>query len=428
LKGAGGYIKMKVLVLNTNERIGGAAIAANRLMKALNKSGIEAKTLVLNKQTDDDNVVSVQSSFIKRQLARWFFLWERVYIFVYNRFSKNNLFKVSIANTGFDIAKHPLVREADIIHLHWVNQGFLSLKSIYNLIQSGKLIVWTMHDLWAATGICHHPRSCEKNKDICFNCDKLNGNISKDLAYRTFEKKKTLDLHLIHYVGCSRWIAEQAGKSRLLQSASICSIPNPIDTRIFTPQNKDKIRKKLQLPVDKRLLLFSAANFSDKNKGGQYFVEACKMFYDSYPEFVQSIEIVLMGKGNETVFSALKMPIHTLHYISDDSVLADVYAAVDAFVTPSLEENLPNTIMESMACGVPCIGFNTGGIPEMIDHKINGYVTRYASVEDLTKGIYWTLFESDCNQLSINARQKALNCYSEEVVAKQYIKLFLKIK
>ena len=116
---------MKVVLINTSERIGGAAIAANRLMKALIDNGIEAKTLVLNRQTDDDNVISIQSSFVKRKLTQLNFLWERWVIFFNNRFSRKNLFKVSIANTGFDVSKHPLVKEADIIHLHWIYQGLL---------------------------------------------------------------------------------------------------------------------------------------------------------------------------------------------------------------------------------------------------------------------------------------------------------------
>ena len=415
---------MKVILLNTSERTGGAAIAANRLMKALINNGIEAETLVLNKQTDDENVISIQSSFIKRQLARLKFLWERWIIFVLNRFNRKNLFKVSIANTGFDISKHPKVKDADIIHIHWINQGFLSLMSLNKLIRLNKPIVWTMHDLWAAAGICHYPGSCEKYKVKCCDCPMLVRGKSNDWACKIFNKKKALSLNQMHYVGCSRWIAEKAKSSNLLKNAHILSIPNPIDTNIFIPKDKNKTREKLQLPVDKRLLLFSAAKISDTRKGGIYFIEACRRMGEKYPELAQAVEIVWMGKGDEAFFSAIKMTTHTLHYLSNEFELVDVYSSVDAFVIPSLEDNLPNTIMESMACGTPCVGFNTGGIPEMIDHQKNGYVAEYKSAEDLAKGIYWTLFEADYEQLSQNARQKTVDYYSEKVVAEQYIHLY----
>ena len=413
---------MKVAILNTNELSGGAAIAANRLMKVLIHNGIEAKELVLNKQTNDENVVSVQSSFFKRQLALLNFLWERWIIFVNNHFSRKNLFQVSIANMGFDVSEHSLVKDADIIHIHWINQGYLSLSSIRKIIKSGKPIVWTMHDLWAASGICHYPGKCEKYKVWCFNCPMLIRKKNNDLAYKIFSKKKTLNLDKINYVGCSRWISEQAKNSDLLKNANIVSIPNPIDTEIFYPKDKSAARKKLQLPVDKSLLLFSAAKISDTRKGGVFFIEACKLINERHPEISQAIEIVLLGKGDESSFSEIKTVIHTLHYITDDSELADAYSAVDVFVIPSLEDNLPNTIMESMACGTPCVGFDVGGIPEMIDHKQNGYVADYKNSEDLAKGILWCL--ENHGMLTKEARKKAEDCYSEKVVVEQYINLY----
>lgn len=413
---------MKVVVINTSEHTGGAAIAANRLMKALIDNGVEAKTLVLSKQTDDKNVISIQSSFIKRRITQLNFLWERWIIFMHNRFSRKNLFKVSIANTGFQVSRHPLVKEADIVHIQWINQGFLSLENIKDLMKSGKPIIWTMHDLWAATGICHYPGNCEEYKLKCCNCPLLVRGKSDDLANKIFNKKKTLNLHKIHYVGCSLWISGKAKDSNLLKNATIVSIPNPIDTNTFYPKEKNAVRKRLQLPVDKRLLLFSAAKITDPRKGGIYFIDTCKLISEKYPEIAQSIDIVLLGKGDDLFFSEAQMTTHTLRYISDDSELADVYSAVDIFVIPSLEDNLPNTIMESMACGTPCVGFNVGGIPEMIDHQQNGYIATYKDSKDLAEGILWCM--ENYRILTIETRKKAEKCYSKEVVVKQYINLY----
>ena len=417
---------MKIVLLNTSERTGGAAVAANRLMHALNKAGHEAKMLVRDKQTTDENVVSINTSFVQKKINFTRFAWERLVIFARNRFDKKNLFAVSIANTGVDISKHPLVKDADIIHTHWINQGFLSLKNIKQLIDTGKPIVWTMHDMWAMTGICHYSGNCEKYKTACCNCPILVENKSNDLSFVIFGKKEKINLGQIHYVGCSQWIAEKAKSGFLLKNANILSIPNPINTEIFYPKDKNTTRQKLQLPLDKHLLLFSAAKISDNRKGGTYFIDACKLICEKYPELAQTIEIVWMGNKNETFFLEMNLISHSLHYISSESEAADVYSAVDVYVIPSLEDNLPNTIMEALACGTPCVGFNIGGIPEMIDHKKNGYVAEYKSVEDLANGIYEMLFEADYKQLSLNARQKAIDCYSEEVTVKQYVELYNK--
>ena len=154
---------MRVLIINTSERTGGAAIAASRLMEALKNSGIKAKMLVRDKQTDQVTVVALKKSW--RQI--WQFVWERIVIWIANRFKKHNLFAVDIANTGTDITSLPEFRQADVIHLHWVNQGLLSLKDLRKIFLSGKPVVWTMHDMWPVTGICHHAGDCTHYQAQC---------------------------------------------------------------------------------------------------------------------------------------------------------------------------------------------------------------------------------------------------------------------
>lgn len=150
-------LPMRVLIINTSERIGGAAIAASRLMESLKNNGIKAKMLVRDKQTDQISVVRLKSNW----LQVWKFMWERIVIWSANRFRRYHLFDVDIANTGTDITSLPEFRQADVIHLHWVNQGMLSLKDIRKILTSGKPVVWTMHDMWPCTGICHYARECK---------------------------------------------------------------------------------------------------------------------------------------------------------------------------------------------------------------------------------------------------------------------------
>ena len=161
---------MKILLVNTSERTGGAAVACSRLMNALQKQGIDAKMLVRDKQSDNPQVSGLG---LGRWSQLWKFVWERIVIWKANHFKKNNLFSVDIANTGTDITTFPEFKEADIIHLHWINQGMLSLKNLERIFESGKPVVWTMHDLWPATGICHHPRECDHYHTHCHNCPLL---------------------------------------------------------------------------------------------------------------------------------------------------------------------------------------------------------------------------------------------------------------
>ena len=181
------------------------------------------------------------------------------------------------------------------------------------------------------------------------------------------------------------------------------------------------------LPLNRKLILFGSVKTTDKRKGIDYFIDSCHILAQKHPHLTNEWEIVVYGNGSGELTKYLPFNVHPLNYISSTSELIDIYNAVDIFATPSLEENLPNTIMEAMACATPCIGFETGGIPEMIDHKENGYVAEYKSAEDFANGIYWILNESNFEQLSENARNKVVNSYSEKTVAAEYLNLYKEI-
>ena len=415
---------MKVLLVNTSEKTGGAAIACRRLMEALNANGVEATMLVRDKQTDNPNVISINSSRWKKLLNKWRFMWERFIIFLHNGYSKQNLFRISIANTGTDISRHPLVKEADIIHLHWVNQGFLSIKDIEKLSLIGKPIVWTMHDMWPCTGICHHSRECNAYFEQCHHCFYFKHNTKeKDLSYQIFLQKKDLSIKTnIHYVTCSLWLKKRAEKSLLFTNHTCINIPNPININVYQQLDKNTARKKLSLPIDKKLILFGSAKITDERKGIAYMIKACNMLHSTTD--AKDVTLVVFGAQSEVIKDAVPFRVYPLNYLSNTEEIINLYNAVDVFVTPSLDENLPNTIMEAMACGTPCVGFNTGGIPEMIDHKINGYVAKYMDTEDLANGIHWVLEDTDYTMLSQNARKKVEKNYSESVIANLYKGLY----
>lgn len=416
---------MKILIVNTSERMGGAAVAASRLKAALKRNGLKVRMLVRDKQTQTADVVALRRSW----LLVWRFVGERLRIWAANCFHKNNLFAVDVANMGTDITSYPEFEEADVVHLHWVNQGFLSLKDLRKIFRSGKPVVWTMHDMWPCTGICHHARECTSYQKQCGHCMYLyRGGWKKDLSYRVFARKLSLYKHApLSFVACSRWLEGQARKSALLEGKEVLSIPNPINTKLFKSGDKKEARLKIGLPLDRRLLLFGSVKITDKRKGIDYLVAACEMLCSQFPELKSQLGVVVFGNHSRQLQELLPFEVFPLDYVSHEKEIVTIYNAVDMYVTPSLEENLPNTIMEAMACGVPCVGYNVGGIPEMIDHLHNGYVAEYKSVEDFARGIYWILSESTYELLCEEAVRKVETHYSEKSVANRYIQLYNKL-
>jgi len=414
---------MRVLIVNTSERTGGAAVAANRLMDALNNHGVKAKMLVREKETDSLTVVGLKG----RWRQQWYFLWERLVIFCHLYFSRKHLFEIDIANSGTDITGLPEFKEADVIHLHWINQGMLSLSNIRKILRSGKPVVWTMHDIWPATAICHLTLGCNQYKAACHHCKYLPGDgSSNDLAARIWRRKqRMLDGQSVIYVACSRWLEQETVQSGLLQGQKVINIPNPIDTyKYFKKNDKVMARKRVGLPECRQLILFVSQRVTNRNKGMEYLAEACNLLTKEYAEMKQHTGVAILGGHAEEVSELLPFDTFPLGYVSDEKRIADVYNAVDVFVLPSLSENLPNTIMEAMACGVPCVGFKVGGIPEEIDHLKNGYVAAYRDAQDLARGIHWVLQEADYESLSKAAVTKVNRCYSQQSVALKYTEVY----
>jgi glycosyltransferase involved in cell wall biosynthesis len=225
------------------------------------------------------------------------------------------------------------------------------------------------------------------------------------------------------FVACSEWLAGEARRSALLKGQTIISIPNPIDTRVFKPGDKLAARRALGLPEEGKMILFVAQRATNPYKGMQYLASLNPSNWKEVPE------LLILGGHAEELESRLSLKCHALGYISDEQRMVLAYQAADVFVLPSLSENLPNTIMEAMACGVPCVGFHVGGIPEEIIHQKNGYVAAYRDSEDLARGIHWVLEEADYDALSKACVSHVAENYSQQSVAKRYLGAYgMKIK
>ena len=433
---------MRITILSTFDNFGGASIAASRLNKALNTNGLSSNMLVQDKKGNLPYTETVAPNWFQKKLAFLRFALDRLQFTFYEK-NKDVRFIFSQATIGVNVSNHPLIQQSDIIHLHWINFGFLSLDSLEKLFNTNKPIVWTLHDMWAFTGGCHYARECTNYEKNCGNCVPFLKNPSEnDLSNQVWKRKKEIFSKAnLTIVTCSEWLAQKARESSLLKDKTIISIPNPIDIDVFRPIEKSVARAYFKLAPDKKYILFGAVKISDERKGFAYFVEALSMLdirllilenessnnehrLTNIEHRKKDIEIIIFGQAQTSDFEGLPFKVNILGRLLDLETIARAYSVASVFVSPSIEDNLPNTIMESMACGTPVIGFEVGGIPEMIDHQKNGYLAQYKSAEDLAKGIYWTLFESDYQALTNNSRKKVLDNYSEKVVAEKYKEVY----
>ena len=413
---------MRVLIINTSERTGGAAIAANRLMQALNMTGIDAQMLVLHKTSQSAKVLSIGKSWQKKCT----FIWERLVIWMNNFFSRKNLFTISIANSGFNITRLPVFQQADIIHLHWINQGMLSLHNIKEVITSGKPIVWTMHDMWECTAICHYAYTCNAFKSECGNCHFLRFPSKSDLANRVFRKKLELFKNAeLNIVTVSTWLAEQVRQSTLLKGKNISVIPNTLSLSDFRMMNKEQCRKALGLP-DKHLILFGAARPDNPIKGFNFLLEAIRHLVTTGQFGPEQLHLVIFGKIKhpETVLPNIPVSYSDFGLIADSFLLSQLYSAADVTVSASLYETFGQTLIEAQACGCLPVSFGNSGQSDIIQHKENGYLADYLSVESLSEGIHWGITQSQTEISRNSMRNNVLRKYSGEIVAEQYIRLY----
>ena len=414
---------MKILLVSTHERTGGAAIAANRLMQSLRDHSIQVNMLVQGKVDSEDPVFSTTHSGFKRLTNLRRFIQERL-AFLSHEKSRSIRFLFSLANTGEDITGNRHFREADLIHLHWINGGYLSLKSLEKIISSGKPVIWTLHDMWAFSGGCHYALDCKNYKKGCGECPYVKRPSQRDLSNRIWNKKSAIFKDSrVTIVTPSDWLNQCVKESSLLGHCEVHTIRNPVDQTEFVPRDRERAKENLGLDPAKKYILFGAATVKNMLKGFDYFVEAVKGLVGEIgtPE---NVEILLFGKSKEDLSQLFPIKTHVVSFTGSTDKIVDLYNAAHLFVIPSLQDNLPNTIVESMLCGTPAVGFQTGGIPEMIEHKVSGYLAEYKSSPDLAEGMKWVLDFEDYEALSAKTRECAVQLFSRERSTEQHVKLY----
>lgn len=410
---------MKAVIISRSDDTGGAAIVSLRLLKALRVAGVDARMLVCEKRSDSPFVERVASS---RRIRRSF-LAERLKIFLANGLNRSTLFKIDTASEGLPIHRHRLVKEADIILLAWVNQGMLSIKGINRLIETGKPIVWTMHDTWNCTGICHHPFSCRRFEQECGLCPLLGNKAApRDISFSTWKKKKKLySRRGIHFVAVSNWLARLARKSSLLADQSLSVIPNPFDLSYLPVERQTD---------GKLCLLFGAARLDNDIKGLPILIEATQIIKRENPQLADKMELLTFGDvKNPDALKGFGIEHRHLGRIFGSEALGETYAAADILVAPSLFENLPTTLIEAQMLGCVPVSFLRGGQDDIITDGDNGILVdfdddRHVAAENFAKGILRAVELRKDKDLRSRMRKSVEKKFSAERVAAQYVQLF----
>lgn len=415
---------MKVVHINIDDTKGGASIACQAINKAVRSIGVDSTVLVQKKFNSKNDSSEFVHGLLQKILYQLRFALDYFSI-LFLTVKKRGRF--SFPFWGVDVTKHPLVKKADIIHLHWINGGFFSLKTFKKLAKLNKPVVWTLHDMWTFTGGCHYSGGCDKYLTQCKSCPSLKYPGERDLSSKIFLEKikayKNLNLEI---VTCSRWLAGCAKKSKILNERNINAIPNPIDINIFKTLDKKICRKKFSLPEEKFLILFGTMNLREERKGFNYLLDGLIYLNKEYPDLRTKIEIVTFGSFDNKQKIEIPFKTNFLGRINDLEKLVQCYNTADVFIAPSLEDNLPNTVMESLACGIPVVAFNIGGMPDMIEHKVNGYLADSVSASQLGGGILWMIeqLKHGMEYLKTNAREKVIKNFTPEIIAKKYLDIY----
>ena len=417
---------MKVVHISHTDIKGGAARAGYGIFKSLESIDIQAKMLVQRKFSNDQNVVAFSNSWISDKLIKKRIYFDLLPMYLY---TNRHLGRFSFAKEGVDISKNKVIQDADLIHFHWINEGFLSLNSIYQLSNLNKPVIWTLHDMWPFTGGCHYANDCNNYQIICKNCPYLRNSSPNDFSYKIWNKKKKIydDLNL-RIITPSNWLKNCAKNSVLFNKLNFDVIPYSINLQLFKPLNRVESRKKLNLPLDKFLILFGSMNIKDERKGFKYFKESMIQLISNYPDYKEKIEIVVFGRADENMQSGIPVKLNFCGRIESDEKMVLYYNAADFFVSSSVEDNYPNTVMESLSCGLPVIAFNIGGMPDMIRHLSNGYLVSEINSDLLSKGMKWIIDNKEnWNKISINAREGIIKNNSPDIIGKSYYDVYTKV-
>ncbi len=404
--------KTDILFVNTFQKDGGAARAANRCFLGILKINKKSLFLSLFKESNENYYIGLKKNNLIGKLALKLIFLDRLQLLLYPGRKK------IIFSPGF-MANPLRIRISEfsikLLHLHWVSSGIVDLFELTNL---NVPIIWTLHDMWPFTGGCHYSDGCDKYLSECGNCPVLVSEKAKDISNSIWLKKSDIyNKCNITVVAPSNWMANLAKQSSLFSNKRIEIIPNGIDSEVYFPHDRADSRAHSGIKSSNPVILFGAHLVSDHRKGSDLLFAALRLI--NFP-----CVLLVFGEGEVKTGENPLIKVYKLGLINDDKQLARMYSSADVFVCPSRIDNLPNTIAEAMSCGVPCVAFDVGGIAEMITHKKNGWLAKAYDEKDFVNGIEWVINHEKHELLRAAAREKALAEYSMPVMAERYKNLY----
>ena len=408
---------MRILIINTYEKQGGAARATGRLFNGLKDLGNDVNMMVQNRDSDDPDILTT-GGLISRKIN---FLWPYIdFAIPLPMVRKRILFSTALL-------PDQLIRsigkiKPDIVHLNWIAGGMIRIESLATIEQP---IVWTFHDLWAITGGCHNPLDCIRYHETCGRCPILHSDRENDLSRKVFFRKKAAysKIKNLSVVTPSKWLANCVKSGSLLNDRPVEVIPNGLDTSLFKPAGKTEARRRFNLPSDKKIILFGGIRGVEyRLKGFHLLIAALKLVGR------HDIELIVFGSSHSRLAESIPFKTHFLGPVRNEKDLPAIYNAADLAVVPSYQEVFGQTASEALSCGVPVVAFATSGLLDIVDHQVNGYLAKPFETDDLAYGINWILGkESRYQALTQAARLKAKTHFDIRKVAVQYTELYHKI-
>ena len=385
---------------------GGAGNAAMRLHHGLSQKGVKARVFSFS-PSDDECIYQTKITPMMEAIGSIFGPLVRDD----NRLPGSTIFSPNYPSlTPEQLA---FLDEFDVINIHWVAR-LLSNESVTYLANLGKPVIWTMHDMHPFTGGCHYASGCEKYLTDCTHCPQLRDTFNEYPAQILESKKRHLPENIV-VVTPSTWLADCVRKSAVFKNNRVEVIPNSLDTEVFQPTEKEEARRTLNIPVDKKILLFICHNNNERRKGFQELIKTTEYLKKQN----QPYHILIFGKESSDL-GKLDMPYTALGYIADEHILALGYSAADVTVLPTLEDNLPNAILESAACGTPIVAFDSGGVGDAVINNVTGYLVPRGDCEALARKIE----RAACEDFRKRCRDYAVKEFSLDVQARRYQGLF----
>lgn len=393
----------------------------HRIARALMHAGANPKMLVKETKLSAKYIIKLKESFrfkILRKLDHILLKRE-----LNKKYQINENIPFSYYRVGMPIYREKLVREADLIILHWVCGTYLSVRGIKRILALNKPVLMVCHDSWFFTGGCHVRLGCKKYTEHCYACEQLKSKKRYDWSYKLFEAKRNFfKADNLTIISPSSWMDRSVAESRIFRNHKHYIIPNPIDASLYYPSDKNSKRDMYNISNDNYIMIFGAVNaVTTPYKGYRQLIAALDVLESKISEN-KKVEILVFGSDTGDKRHDKKIRIRYMGYLSETQMI-DIYNCADVYVMPSLDDNFPCTILESLACETPVVAYDTGGICDMIRHKENGYLSKFNDPDDLAEGILWVMEHNKNNYLGKNGRKTVLEKFSEEVVAGMYLKV-----